>query len=146
MGISILRYRLWDIDILIRRTISYAILTVALGLLYFGSVILLQGVLGRFFAGGSQAVIVLSTLLIAALFNPLRRGSSRHRPAFYRQKYDASRAMAEFSTAASREVELDRLTGRLVSRRSKTVEPEKRVAVGPRRGRDSGMRIINRLF
>ena len=125
MGISILRYRLWDIDILIRRTFSYAILTIALGLLYFGSVVLFQGVLGRLFADGSQVVIVLSTLLIAALFNPLRReiqaGIDRR---FYRSKYDAARAIEEFSTAARRDVDLDHLTGQLVNVVQKNVQPE----------------------
>ena len=105
---SILRYRLWDIDILIRRTISYAILTITLGLSYLGSVLLLQGIFERLFASTSQVVIVFSTPLIAALFTPLRREDlAAIDRRFYRQKYDAARALAEFSAAARQEVALE---------------------------------------
>ena len=125
IGVSILRYRLWDIDILIRRTISYAFLTLFLGLSYFGSVILLQGIFERLFAGNSQVVIVFSTLLIAALFNPLRlRIQSAIDRRFYRQKYDAAQALEEFSTAASQQVELDQLTENLTRVIHQTVQPE----------------------
>ena len=125
IGVSILRYRLWDIDILIRRTISYAILTITLGLSYLGSVILLQGIFNRMFAGSSQVVIVFSTLLIAALFTPLRRRiQAAIDRRFYRQKYDAAQALAEFSAAARQEVKLERISGSLVGLVEQTIQPE----------------------
>jgi hypothetical protein len=125
IGMSILRYRLWDIDILIRRTISYAILTITLGLSYLGSVLLLQGIFERLFASTSQVVIVFSTLLIAALFTPLRRRiQAAIDRRFYRQKYDAARALAEFSAAARQEVALEPLKGSLVGLVEQTIQPE----------------------
>ena len=125
IGMSILRYRLWDIDILIRRTISYAILTITLGLSYLGSVLLLQGIFERLFASTSQVVIVFSTLLIATLFTPLRRRiQAAIDRRFYRQKYDAARALAEFSAAARQEVALEPLKGSLVGLVEQTIQPE----------------------
>ena len=125
IGVSILRYRLWDIDILIRRTISYAILTITLGLSYLGSVLLLQGIFNRMFAGSSQVVIVFSTLLIAALFTPLRRRiQAAIDRRFYRQKYDTAQALAEFSAAARQEVALEPLKGSLVGLVEQTIQPE----------------------
>jgi hypothetical protein len=73
MGIAILRYHLWDIDLIIRKTLTYSLLTGLLALVYFGMVILLQWTLGRALAESSALVIVLSTLFIATLFAPLRR-------------------------------------------------------------------------
>ena len=125
IGVSILRYRLWDIDVLIRRTITYGFLTLVLGLSYFGSVILLQGIFERLFGGNSQVVIVFSTLLIAALFNPLRiRIQAVIDRRFYRQKYDAEQAVASFSSAARSEVDQPALTDRLIEVVSESVQPE----------------------
>ena len=124
IAIAILRYHLWDIDLIIRRTLVYGGLTATLGLIYFGSVILLQQVLGGL-TGQTSIAIVLSTLLIAGLFDPIRRwvqGFIDRR--FYRPKYDAARALEEFSAAARREVELDRLTGRLADLVEQTVQPD----------------------
>src|SRR6185436_4247941 len=74
LTMAILRYRLWDIDILVRRTLVYAALTALLALAYLGSIVALQSIVGVFAAGGSTPLVtVLSTLLIAALFVPLRR-------------------------------------------------------------------------
>lgn len=125
IGISILRYRLYDIDIIIRRTLVYSLLTALLGLLYFGSVTLLQALFTS--RGGSQStlVLVLSTLAIAALFTPLRRGlQSVIDRRFYRQKYDTARAMEEFSAVARQEVELDVLNQRLAAAVQESLQPE----------------------
>jgi hypothetical protein len=125
IGVSILRYRLWDIDVIIRRTLVYTLLTVLLALVYFSSVTLIQGFLSA--AGGRQSslVTVISTLLIAALFTPLRRrlqDSIDYR--FYRRKYDAEKALADFAAAARSETDLDALSGKLVVLAGETMQPE----------------------
>ena len=125
LAIAILRYRLFDIDVIIRKTLLYTILTIALGLSYFGSVVLFQVLFERLFSNSSKIVIVFSTLLVAALFNPLRR---RIKEAidrrFYREKYNAEKALAEFSLKASQEVELNQLSEQLVGMVEQTVQPD----------------------
>jgi hypothetical protein len=124
IALAIFRYRLWDIDLVIRRTLMYTGLTATLGLVYFGCVVLFQQVLGPL-TGNSTLAIVLSTLLIAALFEPARRRiQSFVDRRFYRQKYDASLALEEFSDAARHEVELKSLTTHMVTVVEKTVQPE----------------------
>ncbi len=123
-AIAILRYRLWDIDVLINRTLVYGSLTGALVLVYFISVITLQGVF-RILTGQGQFAIVASTLAIAALFNPLRtRIQSGIDRRFYRRKYDAEQAMESFSHAMRDEVDLDELSKALVSVIEDTMQPE----------------------
>ena len=126
IGVAILRSRLWDIDLLIRRTLIYAALTALLALAYFGSVVVLESVV-RALTGQtqSQVVTVISTLAIAALFVPLRRwvqGFIDRR--FYRRKYDAARTLAAFSNTVRDEVELGRLAEHLTEVVEETLQPE----------------------
>jgi hypothetical protein len=124
IGFSILRYRLWDIDVLIRRTLIYSTLTALLALVYFGSVIVIQGVTRGLTGGESPLVIVLSTLLIAALFVPLRSRVQRILDrAFYRRKYDAARTLAAFGTQARDETDLARLSADLQTTVENTMQP-----------------------
>jgi hypothetical protein len=124
-AIAILRYHLWDIDLLINRTLVYGILTAALIGLYFASVILLQGLFRAITGERSQLAIVGSTLAIAALFNPLRRWVQDVIDwRFYRRKYDAALALAAFSVVARNETDLDSLTRRLAQVIDETVQPE----------------------
>ena len=124
IGVAVLRYRLYDIDLVINRTLVYGSLTAALALVYFGGVVSLQYVFRAMTGGGSQFVIVASTLAIAALFNPLRRRiQSFVDRRFYRQKYDAAQVLTGFSTRLRNETDLDRLNGDLVSVVRETVQP-----------------------
>ena len=122
--IAILRYRLFDIDIIIRRTTSYAILSALLALIYFGSIVVLQQLLAPI-TGESDLAVVLSTLLIAALFLPLRR---RVQDAidrrFFRRKYDAEKVLQQFAATARDETDLDALTAELLRVIQETMEPE----------------------
>jgi hypothetical protein len=125
IALAILRYRLFDIDLIIRRTLQYSILTGLLALVYFGSVVLLQAVVGRGADAQSPLVIVLSTLLISALFAPLRqRVQALIDRRFYRQKYDAAQALARFARTARDETDIERLIAELNSVVEQTLQPE----------------------
>jgi len=124
--IAMLRYRLWDIDLLIRRTLVYGSLTGTLALMYFGTVVTLQAAFGALTGGArSPLVTVVSTLVIAAMFNPVRirlQGFIDRR--FYRRKYDAEQSVAGFAASARDEVDINRLAGALLITVEETVQPE----------------------
>ncbi len=124
-GIAIFKYRLYDIDILIRRTLIYSALTLALAAIYFGSVALLQFAFGALTGEQQSALVtVLSTLGIAALFVPVRRRIQQAIDRrFYRNKYDAAKVLAAFSATVREEVDLELLTERLLEVVHETMQP-----------------------
>ena len=123
--LAVLRYRLWDISVIVRRTLLYALLTAILAIAYFIIVTVLQGFFAAVSDQQSPIVIVISTLIIAALFTPLRCGVQEFLDRrFYRRKYDADRILANFAQTARDEVDLERLMATLLSAVSEAMEPE----------------------
>jgi hypothetical protein len=126
IAIAILRFRLFDVDVLIRKTLVYGLLTAVLAAVYFTSIIVLQSIFRSISGQESPLVIVLSTLLIAALFSPLRRrvqGVIDRR--FFRQKYDAEQVLAHFAEHARDEVEIEALERELLAAIEETMRPER---------------------
>jgi hypothetical protein len=123
-GIAILKYRLYDIDVIIRRTLIYTLLTALLALLYLGSIMMLQTLLRPLAGQESELAIVVSTLAIAALFQPLRNriqnGIDRR---FYRSKYDAQQTVQAFSARLRDETNLDHVADNLLQVVQETLQP-----------------------
>ncbi len=124
IAIAILRHHLFDIDIIIRRTLVYSTLTLMLALVYVGCIVVSRTLIAPFL-GGSELAIVASTLAIAALFMPLRRRiQTIIDRRFYRRKYDAAKVLAAFATTARDETDLERLTAELLHVVNQTMQPE----------------------
>jgi hypothetical protein len=125
IGISMLRYHLWDVDVVIRRTLIYGALTGALVAGYLLGILVLQYLFRALTRQESPLAIVISTLAIAALFTPLRRriqdGIDRR---FYRRKYNAQQVLAQFAQTARDETNLDALTAALAGVVQETLQPE----------------------
>ena len=124
VGVAILRYRLYEIDIIINRTLVYGLLTVSLVAVYFGGIVVLQSVLRALTGQESTLAVVVSTLAIAALFNPLRRrvqGFVDRR--FYRRKYDARKTLEAFSAKLRDETDLEALNNDLMRVVRETMQP-----------------------
>jgi hypothetical protein len=126
VGVAVLKYRLYDIDVIINRTLVYGSLTAMLALVYFGGVAATQAIF-RTITGHEQQpqlAIVVSTLVIAALFNPLRRHiQSFIDRRFYRKKYDARKTLEAFSAKLRDETDLDALNSELVRVVQETMQP-----------------------
>jgi hypothetical protein len=124
VGFAVLKYRLYDIDIVINRTLVYGTLTITLVALYFGGIVVLQRVFVLLTGQQSTLAVVASTLLIAALFTPLRRriqGFIDRR--FYRSKYDARKTLEAFSAKLRNETDLEALNNDLVGVVRETMQP-----------------------
>ncbi len=123
-GIAILRYRLWDIDILINRTLVYGALTVSLTGVYVGLLIGLSALLSGIISQASSVASVISTLAIYFLFQPLRRRLQRIIDRrFYRSKYDAAKTVAAFNATLRQEVDLEQLREQLLAVVQETMQP-----------------------
>jgi hypothetical protein len=124
VGFAVLKYRLYDIDLIINRTLVYGSLTVTLVALYFGGIVVLQRVFVLLTGQQSTLAVVASTLLIAALFTPLRqRIQSFIDRRFYRSKYDAAKTLEAFSVQLRDETDLDALSDDLVGVVRETMQP-----------------------
>jgi hypothetical protein len=124
VGIAVLKYRLYEIDLIINRTLVYGTLTITLVVLYFGGIVVLQRIFVTLTGQQSTLAVVASTLLIAALFTPLRRriqGFIDRR--FYRRKYDARKTLEAFSTKLKNETDLESLNNDLVGVVRETMQP-----------------------
>jgi hypothetical protein len=124
IAIAIFRYRLWDIDLIIRRTLQYGLLTALLALIYWGGVLGLQQTFRLLTGQETPLAIVISTLAIAALFNPLRRRiqiSIDRR--FYRSHYNTEQILERFINHSRSQADLKLLTGQLISAVQDTIQP-----------------------
>ena len=125
IAFSVLRYRLWEVDLLIRRTLQYSLVTGVLALVFFGSVTILQSIFSAISGEQSSLAIALSTLAIAALFNPLRKRVQEFiDQRFYRRKYNAEQALAEFAATVRNETDLIKMTERLTGTVQESMNPQ----------------------
>lgn len=115
IGLSILRYHLWRVDVIINRALVYSTLTVCLAIVYFGSIVVLHSLLAGLWGSSYDLAVAASTLAIAATFNPLRR-RIKHTidRQFFRDQYEIARMLAVFGISARREVDVDTLSSRLI--------------------------------
>jgi hypothetical protein len=152
LDIAIRRYRLWEIDPIINRALVYGALTVLLVVIYFAGVVGLQQIWRVVTGQGSDLAIILSTLAIAALFNPLRgRVQNVIDRRFYRRKYDGAQVLAAFGVTVRDEVELDELTEHLLAVVEETMQPASvslwlRATDDRRRTTDQDARVSSPVF
>jgi hypothetical protein len=127
LAISILKYRLWNIDVIIRRTLVYGVLTLMVAAIYFGGVLLLQTLIqGTLHQSQSPFAILITTLGIASIFTPLRRRIQMDIDRrFYRQKYDADKMLRAFAQRARDDVDLENLQKDIISVVEETLHPGK---------------------
>jgi hypothetical protein len=122
-GAAVLRYRLFDLDRIISRTLAYGLVTVVLGLGYAGVTLLLGQVLGH----GSSLAVAVATLAVAGAFQPVRRGvQAAVDRRFDRRRYDAARTIQAFSARLRQEIDLDALTAELLAVVDQTMQPTQR--------------------
>ncbi|MBX0326292.1 hypothetical protein K2Z83_01105 [Oscillochloris sp. ZM17-4] len=125
IAIAILRYRLFDIEIIIRRTLAYTVLTLSLVTIYLLGVVALQALFVRLTGQESTLAVVASTLAIAALFQPLRRRvQAIIDKRFFRKKYDAQQVLEQFAQRAQQESDIDTISADIVQTVQETLEPE----------------------
>ena len=124
LAVAITRYRLFDIDVIIRRTLVYALVTALLGLVFYGGILSLQHLFTTLTGQTSPVAVVASTLVIAGLFSPLRpRIQEFVDRRFYRRKYDAQEVLAQFATVARDETDLDHLAAGLAAAVQEALRP-----------------------